>query len=71
MLVSGNTKSWRNPGVNPRNPGGLNFQFTGVLTLSAFDVSDPHNPTLVSTRCSDIAASFGTRWRRSAEAFSL
>ncbi len=58
VLVTGNTKSWRNPGVNPRSPG-LNFQFTGVLTLSAFDVSDPHSPTLVSTRCSDIAASFG------------
>ena len=29
------------------------------MTLSAFDVSDPHNPALVSTRCSDIAASFG------------
>jgi hypothetical protein len=54
-LVLGNTKGWRNPGVNPRNPGNLNFQFTGVLTLSAFDVSDPHNPVLVSTRCSDIA----------------
>jgi hypothetical protein len=59
VLVTGNTKSWRNPGVNPRNPGNLNFQFTGVLTLSAFDVSDPHNPALVSTRCTDIAASFG------------
>jgi hypothetical protein len=58
-LVTGNTKSWRNPGVNPRSPGALNFQFTGVLTLSAFDVSDPHNPALLSTRCTDIAASFG------------
>ena len=57
VLVTGNTKSWRNPGVNPRNPGSLNFQFTGVLTLSAFDVTDPHNPALVSTRCTDIAVS--------------
>jgi hypothetical protein len=59
VLVTGNTKSWRNPGVNPRNPGNLNFQFTGVLTLSAFDVTDPHNPVLVSTRCTDIAVSVG------------
>ncbi len=58
VLVTGNTKSWRNPGVNPR-ASGLNFQFTGVLTLSAFDLTDPHNPVLVSTRCTDIAASFG------------
>jgi hypothetical protein len=46
--------------VNPRNPGNLNFQFTGVMTLSAFDVSDPHNPVLVSTRCSDIGATLNS-----------
>src|SRR5262249_50547438 len=36
VLITGNTKSWRNPGVNPRSPNSLNFQFTGVLTLTAF-----------------------------------
>jgi hypothetical protein len=54
MLVVGNTKSWRNPGVNPRSPGNLNFQFTGVLTLSAVDVTDWRNPALLSSRCSDV-----------------
>jgi hypothetical protein len=54
MLVAGNTKSWRNPGTNPRN-NQLNFQFSGVLTLSALDVSDWRNPVLLSSRCSDIA----------------
>src|SRR5438045_8131033 len=58
VLVTGNTKSWRNPRTNPRSPGNLNFQFTGVLTLSAFDVSDPHHPGLISTRSTDIANSF-------------
>ena len=59
VLVTGNTKSWRNPGVNPRNPGGLNFQFTGVLTLSALDVTDWHNPALLSSRCSDVFTTAG------------
>jgi hypothetical protein len=54
MLVAGNTKSWRNPGVNPRN-NQLNFQFTGVLTLTALDVSDWRNPVLLSSRCSDVS----------------
>jgi hypothetical protein len=54
MLVAGNTKSWRNPGTNPRN-NALNFQFTGVLTLTAVDVSDWRNPVVLSTRCSDVA----------------
>ncbi|HYL34969.1 MAG TPA: hypothetical protein VEV17_03530 [Bryobacteraceae bacterium] len=54
LLATGNTKSWRNPGTNPRNSQ-LNFQFTGVLTLSAMDVTDPHNPVLLSSRCSDVA----------------
>lgn len=60
MLVLGNTKSWRNPGGNPRNPSGLNFQFTGVLTLTALDVTDWRNPVLLSSRCSSVAASFGS-----------
>jgi LVIVD repeat-containing protein len=54
VLVTGNTKGWRNPGVNPRN-NTLNFQFTGVLTLTALDVSDWRNPVLLSSRCSDVA----------------
>jgi hypothetical protein len=55
MLAAGNTKGWRNPGVNPRN-NALNFQFTGVLTLTALDVSDWRNPALLSSRCSDVAS---------------
>lgn len=51
LLVAGNTKGWRNPGT--RN-GTINFQFTGVLTLSALDVSDWRNPALLSSRCSDV-----------------
>jgi hypothetical protein len=30
-----------------------------MLTLSAFDLTDPHHPVLDSTRCTDIAVSFG------------
>ena len=33
----------------------LNFQFTGVLTLTALDVTDCRNPLLLSSRCSDVA----------------
>lgn len=51
LIATGNSKSWRNPGTRNNS---LNFQFTGILTLSAFDVSDPRNPVLLSTRCTDL-----------------
>jgi len=51
-LVSGNTMGWRNPGLP-------NFDFTGVVTLTALDVSDPTSPTVVSTVGTNIQSSFG------------
>src|SRR5262249_58972830 len=54
LIATGNSKSWRNPGTRNNN---LNFQFTGILTLSAFDVSDPRNPVLLSTRCTNLNSS--------------
>ncbi len=32
-------------------------QLTGVLTLSALDVTDPHNPAVLSTRATEISVS--------------
>src|SRR5262249_39397191 len=51
VLVAGNTKSWRNPGVP-------NFDFTGLLTLTALDVSNPRSPTVISTNVTSIPTSF-------------
>jgi len=50
-LVAGNTQSWRNPGVP-------NFDFTGVLTLTALDISDPRNPSVLSTLVTTVATAF-------------
>ena len=50
-LIAGNTKSWRNPGIP-------NFDFTGVLTLSAVDVSNPSSPSVASTLVSSIQTNF-------------
>ena len=52
-LVAGNTKSWRNPGKP-------NFDFLGVLTLSAVDVSNPQSPHVISTQVTSIQTSFDT-----------
>ena len=50
-LVAGNTTSWRNPGIP-------NFDFTGALTLTALDITDPRNPSVLSTLVTEVATSF-------------
>jgi uncharacterized protein (TIGR03437 family) len=51
-LVSGNTAGWRNPGLP-------NFDFTGVVTFTALDLSDPRNPSIISTLVTNISSSYG------------
>jgi len=48
LLVTGNTTSFRNPGVP-------DFNITGNLTLSTMDISNVENPTLTATIQTDIA----------------
>jgi len=50
-LVAGNTMSWRNPGIP-------NFDFTGVLTLTVLDITDPQNPSAVSTLVTAVSTGF-------------
>jgi hypothetical protein len=50
-LVAGNTKSWRNPGTP-------NFDFTGLLTLTALDITNHRNPVPLSTLVTSFPTNF-------------
>jgi uncharacterized protein (TIGR03437 family) len=50
-IVVGNTKSWRNPGTP-------NFDFTGVMTITALDISNHRSPTVLSTMVTSYPTNF-------------
>jgi uncharacterized protein (TIGR03437 family) len=50
-IVVGNTKSWRNPGTP-------NFDFTGVMTLTALDISNHRSPAVLSTLVTSYPTNF-------------
>jgi uncharacterized protein (TIGR03437 family) len=50
-IVAGNTKSWRNPGTP-------NFDFTGVMTLTALDITNHRSPSVSSTLVTSYPANF-------------
>lgn len=50
-IVVGNTKSWRNPGTP-------NFDFTGVMTISAFDITNHRSPSVLSTMVTSYPTNF-------------
>jgi uncharacterized protein (TIGR03437 family) len=50
-IVVGNTKSWRNPGTP-------NFDFTGVMTITALDITNHRSPSVLSTMVTSYPTNF-------------